>query len=260
MSAVPVRRAYIPSLRMQVVFHCLFIPSILVVWELLVRFGVLKAIIVGRPTLMIQQLADLLTEWTTFRAVQVTMTEVAVGLGLGAAAGILFGIGLSRAPVLRRGLDPLFLAFYTLPRVALIPLFIAWFGLGLSSKIAAVFIHGFVLFLLATYTTIDSVDRALLRNFKMLCASRWQYVRQIYLPWSATHFFVAFRQSLGLAIGTAVVAELIGSFEGVGYEIGLRSGAFDMNGTLAWVLIIATLAVALDRLATFLEGRLLVWR
>ncbi len=209
---------------------------------------------------MLTELWELLTNWSTLTAVRITMTEVVSGLAMGAAAGIIFAIGLSRVPPLRRSLDPLFLAFYTLPRIALIPLFIAWFGLGLASKISAVFIHGFVIFLFATYATIETVERPLLHNFKILCASRWQYFRQIYLPWSATHFFVAFRTALGLSIGTAVVAELIGSFGGAGYEIGLRIGAFDMNGTLAWVLIIATLAVVLDRIASFFEARLLVWR
>lgn len=259
-TGVPVERHWVPTSRMQLIFHALFIPAICLLWEGLVQAGVLKAIIVGRPLLVLEQLWELLTTRTTFDAVQVTLAEVLIGLALGASAGIAVGIVLSYLPSLRRGLDPLFIAFYTLPRVALVPLFLVWFGLGMSSKISAVFIHGFVLFLLGTYSTIQSVDRALLRNFHMLCAPRWQYLKEIYMPWAVTHFFIVFRQAFGLAIGTAVVAELIGSFEGVGYEIGLRTGAFDMNGTLAWVLIIATLAVLLDRVASFFESRLLVWR
>ena len=257
---VPVARVFVPSLRTQIIFHALFIPVLCLTWEGLVRAGLLKGTIVGRPLLVLQQLWELLTTRGTLDAVGVTVSEVGIGLALGAASGIALGAVLSYLPFLRRGLDSLFIALYTLPRVALVPLFIAWFGLGMASKVSAVFIHGFVLFLLGTYATVESVDRALLRNFRMLCAPRWRYVAEIYLPWGVSHFFIVFRQAFGLAIGTAVVAELIGSFEGVGYEIGLRIGAFDMNGTLAWVLIIATLAVVVDRFVASFEARLLAWR
>jgi NitT/TauT family transport system permease protein len=257
---VPVERYFVPSVRAQLIFHALFIPALFLIWEGLVRAGVLKAAIVGRPLLMLEQLWEILTTRGTLDAVQVTLTEVVLGLVLGAACGIAVAIVLSFFPFLRRGLDTLFLALYTLPRVALVPLFIVWFGLGMASKVSAVFIHGFVLFLLGTYATVESVDRALLRNFRMLCAPKLRYLTEIYAPWAVPNFFVVLRQAVGLAIGTAVVAELIGSFEGVGYEIGLRIGAFDMNGTLAWVLIVATLAVLLDRIASYFEKRLLVWR
>jgi len=257
---VPVDRYFVPSVRAQLIFHALFIPALFLVWDALVRIGVLQAAIVGRPLLMLEQLWEILTSRGTIDALRVTLTEVVIGLVLGALCGVALGIVLSFLPLLRRGLDSLFLALYTLPRVALVPLFIVWFGLGMASKVSAVFIHGFVLFLLGTYATVDSVDRALLRNFRMLGAPKRYYLTEIYAPWAAPNFFVVFRQAIGLAIGTAVVAELIGSFEGVGYEIGLRIGAFDMNGTLAWVLIVAALAVLLDRIASYFESRLLVWR
>ena len=260
LATIPVARYRVPSGRQQLVVHVLLILALAAAWQSLVDAGVLKAIIFGRPTGVFRYLVRLLTDLATARALAFTMSEVVAGLGLGAVAGIALGIVLTRVRALRGSIDPVVLGLYTLPRIALIPLFIVWFGLGMPSKIAAVFLHGFVIFLLGTYATIDSVDRVLVSNLWMLGASRWEIVRHVYLPWAWTHLFTSFRQALGLGIGTAVVAELIGSFEGVGYEIGLRLGAFDMNGTFAWVLIVASLAVVLDRIATQFERRLLRWR
>ncbi len=259
-SAIPVTRYRVPSRGLQVLIHVALIGAFAFLWQAVVDAGVLKAIIFGRPTGVLAYLGELLTDPATAGAIGVTFAEVAMGLGLGALSGVGMGVVLSRSSVLRANLDPVFLALYTLPRIALIPLFMVWFGLGMPSKVAAVFIHGFVIFLLGTYATVDSVDRILIRNLWMLGASRWHVLRHVYIPWASTHMFTSFRQALGLGIGTAVVAELIGSFEGVGYEIGLTLAAFDMNGTFAWVLLIASLSVFLDRSGTELEHRLLRWR
>src|ERR1700741_1795633 len=99
---VPVERYFVPSVRAQLIFHALFIPSLFLIWEGLVRAGVLKAAIVGRPLLMLEQLWEILTTRGTLDAVQVTLTEVVLGLVLGAACGIAVAIVLAFVPGMRR--------------------------------------------------------------------------------------------------------------------------------------------------------------
>lgn len=242
------------------VAHGVTLVGVCLAWELLGRGSSDAGLFVSRPSVIVGQLAEILSDPASAGHVGTTLYELGVGLGLGGVTGVLAAALVSRRAWLRRAVDPLVLSFYTIPRLALVPIFIAWFGLGMGSKIAVAFIHGFVLFLLGMYSAMDNVDRTMENNIRILGGRKRHLMRHVYLPFSAPFLFVAFRQSLGLGLGSVIITEMLSSVSGIGFELGLAVAYFDMSLALAWVIIAATLGVVLDQVAASLERRVVRWR
>ncbi len=239
--------------------HALWIVALLLLWQGLVETGVAPAFIVSTPVRLASGLAELLASVDTWHAVQVTLTELLIGLVTGATLGTLLGTLFARVPLLDAVFKPITLAFYTLPRIALLPLFVAWFGLGMGSKIAVVFIHATVLFLLGAHAAVSNVNQKHVNAITLFGANAVQRLRLVYFPSALPYLVTSARQALGLATGSLIVAETSASLAGIGFQIGLNVARFDMTGVIAWVILASLVVLALDGLGLLLQRRVSRW-
>ena len=186
---------------------------------------------------------------------EATLTAMASGYVIGAAAGIGFGVLLGFLPMLRRILQPYLSALYALPKIALAPLFIILFGIGILSKIALVAITVFFLLLYSTIDGISDVDRDLIQSLRLMGASRLEIMRKVLLPSALPWIFTGARISVRYAFTGTLLAELIAANQGIGFLIEYHSGNFDSTGTYAAVLVLVIFSVTLTEVLSRIETR-----
>lgn len=189
-----------------------------------------------------------------------TMAGVLSSFVIGSVAAFLVGLMFVRWPALERFADPYFNAFNVMPRIALAPLFILWFGLGLGSKIALGFTLTFFIVLSATVAGIRGVSQDHVTLCRTLGAGASTTFFQVTLPGAVPVIFSGLRLGLVYALLGVVGAEIIASEKGLGQTLAYLGSTFDINGVMALLLVLALLGVAITRLMTWLERRLLHWQ
>lgn len=186
---------------------------------------------------------------------------------LAAGGGYLIGIvvGLVGAFLLlmtRRGyevLEPFLLAFYSVPKIALAPLFIMWFGLALTPKILLAALMVFFIVFMNTVSGVRHVDRGLVDVARVLGAKRLQLIRHVMLPAAAPSIMAAIRVTFARAMVGAILAEFIASREGLGYMIVRAARQIDIATVFAGVVVIAALVMIVNTLIRLIEARLFPW-
>lgn len=235
--------------------------AFLAIWEVAVRLRLADPFIFGQPT---KVFAFLLFDAILGKELWVDTAFTMMGTALAFVFGGLLGIGCGLLLVEFRRAGDLFRPYITLlnslPRVALAPLFIVWFGLGLTSKVVLGMSLVFFILLLNTMAGALAVDPDLVRLCRSLGASRWTIFRKITLPASAPSIFAGLKLGLVYALLGVVVGEMIGAINGLGMRVVLYSNLFEMNKVFALLLFLALLTTLLAQLMHALERYLLRWR
>jgi NitT/TauT family transport system permease protein len=236
------------------------IAMFLGVWELAVRQKLVDPFFTSLPSQIFLSFYDGVRSGELLHHTSVTALEMVAGWALGGALGIATGFLLGKFEWLNALLDPIMYALNGLPRVALAPLFILWFGLGFSSKVAIGTSIVYFICVFATYGGIRSVDPGLIQAVKVLGASEIQLNRKVVLPSCLPWIFSGLKVSVGMALIGAIVGEFIGAKSGVGYYISYSASLFDTAGVFVGIFILMLMAVALNELIKVVERRLLKWR
>ena len=160
----------------------------------------------------------------------------------------------------RRILDPYFMAVYGMPRIALAPLFIIWFGIGITSKVVLVVIIVFLLVFYNTYQGVLNVPANLIRLVRVLGASERQVWTKVILPSASPWIITGLRISVPQALVGAVVGEFIAANQGLGYVIQFQSSLFNTTGAMGGIAIMAFVVVVINDLLDRVERRLMRWR
>lgn len=186
-----------------------------------------------------------------------TLTATLIAFGLSGLVGVPAGLLLFEFPFLKRLIDPFLTALSSMPRIALAPIFILWFGVGMTSKIALAFSLGYFIVLVSTFGGIRNVDPTLLRLARSLGCSPWQQFTKILLPWAIPSVFAGLKLALIYCFLGVVTSEMLASKFGLGQLIMYYSGLLRMDAVLAIILVMACTAVLLTMLGDWIEGRLL---
>jgi len=160
----------------------------------------------------------------------------------------------------RAGLVPLVAALFPIPKIALLPLFVIWFGIDEGSKYALIAFGTFTPTVVATYGAVDNVDRGLIRMGQSFNLSWWSIVRKIVLPGAMPGILSGLRISLAIAIILLVAAEMLGAEYGIGAYILEAGSLYDLERLFAGVTILSILGVTLSIGIGIMERRLLRWR
>lgn len=186
-----------------------------------------------------------------------TMLAVLTAFVLSAAAGVLAGLALVEFPRMKRTLDPFLTALNSMPRIALAPIFILWFGIGGTSKVVLGFSLGFFVVLMSTYAGMRNVDPILIRLSRSLGSSPWQQFTKITLPWAIPSVFAGLKLALIYCFLGVVTSEMLASKVGLGQLIMWYSGLLRMDAVLAVLFVMSLCTVILTMIADRLEMMLL---
>jgi NitT/TauT family transport system permease protein len=189
-----------------------------------------------------------------------TVIEAAAGFVLGALPAVALPFALRRLPIATAILDPFMVGGYGAPKLALAPLFILWFGIGIESKIVLVAITVFFIVYFSAQAGIRALDAGLVRMAQVMGATERHVARHIVFPGAVPYVFAGLRLAMPYAIGGAIIAELISANRGLGYLIQLGAMNFDTTGI--FVALVATTCVVFigNWSVNAVERRLLRWR
>lgn len=235
--------------------------AFLLLWEWVSVSKFIDPLFIGRPSGIITFLfRGVFVNGTILKEALWTISETIAAFLLGSLAGILFGLLFAVYPLSEKFCDPFFSGLNALPRVALAPLFLLWFGLGPASKIALGFSLTFFIVLSNTVAGARSVDPDWLTLSKTLGASRFTIFFKVVLISAIPTIFSGLKLGLIYALLGVIASEIIASQHGLGQLLTYLAGTFDTNGVFAVLIFLGVLGVLLTKAMDALERRLLKWQ
>ena len=224
------------------------------------RSGWISALTLPKPSDVLETFHQLYDSGLLFKHLGPSLSRLAIGAAIGASVGVSVGVLIGLFSYIRSGLVPLIAAIFPIPKIALLPLFVIWFGIGEGSKYALIAFGTFTPTVVATYGAMDNVDRTLIRMGQSFGLSWWSIVRKIVLPGAMPGILSGLRISLAIAIILLVAAEMLGAEFGIGAYILEAGSLYDLERLFAGVVILSLLGVIVSAVIGFVERHLLAWR
>lgn len=237
-----------------------FFVGIILLAEWGTRAGWISALTLPRPSDVLATFGELYESGMLWRHLGPSLSRLVVGAAIGAGIGISVGILIGLFSYIRSGLVPVVAAIFPIPKIALLPLFVIWFGIGEGSKYALIAFGTFTPTVVATYGAVDNVDRTLIRMGQSFGLSWWSIVRKIVLPGAMPGILSGLRISLAIAIILLVAAEMLGAQFGIGAYILEAGSLYDLERLFAGVVILSLLGVIVSAAIGWIERRVLRWR
>jgi NitT/TauT family transport system permease protein len=231
------------------------------IWELLSNLNppFWPEIILSKPSEIVPALFSAITSkfvWVNF---WVTFQETMYGFLIGAGSGFLLGVLIALSKTFSRAVYPIVVLFQATPRVALAPVFIAWFGFGMSSKVALAAAICFFPVLVNTITGLSLVDENALMLMRSLKASRFQVFMHLRMLSALPTVFAGLKSAMTFALIGAVIAELLGSNEGAGQLIDAASFQLQMENVFAYLTLLGFMGLGLFLVINAIERRIVFW-
>jgi len=230
--------------------------AIIGLWEVSASTGMLNSFFWSQPSAIWKTLTVFFTEGEAWTDISFTFRSTIFGFLIGTTAGSLFGLSFWWSRNYAAIVQPYIICFESIPKLALAPLIILVFGLGLGSKIAIATALTFVISTLTTFAGVKALDPDGERLFYSLGASRWQVFRKLVVPFCLPWIISVLRVNIGLALTGAIVGEFIASQHGLGRQILYAGQTYDIALVWVAVLVLSTLAVIMYATVSWLEGML----
>lgn len=228
-------------------------------WELAVRYGYAEALWVSQPSRIGRTLWAFFVHGSIYPHLFTTLGNALAGLVAGTLGGVLLAFLVVRFDWMGRVLDPFINFIYSIPRIALAPLFVLWFGIGIASKIVTIFVIVFFLLLVNTVTGIRQVDPHLVRAMRAMGATRWQVTRLVTIPSTLIWILAGVKLAIPQAFIGAVIAEYVGSQRGLGYLVQFAAANLDTTTVLSTVIVLGVVSVLISALVSRTEARIMSW-
>jgi NitT/TauT family transport system permease protein len=242
--------------------HYLTIPVVFVglvlAWEAVARAYDLS-VLVPYPGAVLAALIDGLRQGALLANAWVTLLEALCGFAIAVALGIAGGALLAESPLLDRTLYPYIAALQTVPKVALAPLFVIWFGFGLGSKIVICALIAFFPILVNTMIGLKAADPQQIDLLRAHCATRWQVFRWLKFPNALPFVFAGLNIGIVLAVIGAIVGEFVGAKAGLGKLILEYQFNLDVASVFAALVVLGAMGMLLGFLMRALQRRVVFW-
>ena len=241
--------------------HLLLFITLLLIWELAVRFGIITSIIIPRPSAIIGAIVTLyVTEGTIYKHFFITLTEAVVGFLIGASVAVTLAVWSSLSDAFRRYVTPYAVILNVTPGIALTPIIIAWFGYGMGSKIALAAVICFFPIFVNTLTGLTQRDEDREELFRSVGANNYQVFRRLRVPAALPLLFAGLKIGMTTALIGAVVAEFAQATDGVGVLMSRFSFQLNMAASLATLLSMTVIGLLLFYTMEILDDRIVFWR
>lgn len=234
--------------------------AIVILWQLICSAGLVSPRMVPSPYEIFRTAVELVQTGELTTSLAVSLTRVAIGLTIGISLGVALALiaGLSKAG--EDAIDATIQMLRTLPFLGLVPLFILWFGIGETPKVALVVVGCVFPIYLALFSGIRGVDKKLIEAGQTLGLNRWEAIVHIILPGAVPSALVGLRYGLGIALLSLVVSEQVNADSGIGYLMTSARDVFRTDIIFLCLLVYAVLGLLADQIVRFLERSLLYWR
>jgi NitT/TauT family transport system permease protein len=215
---------------------------------------------ISDPFAVWEQLVEWVADDTIAFHSWITIQEVALGYFIGVLTGAIAGFVLASVHLIYDVFEPFMMALYSIPKVALAPLFIVWFGIGIDMKIVLAAVSVFFLVFLNTASGVREVDRGLIDAVRLMGGSKWDIAFKVVLPASMAGLLTGLKVSIPYALIGAVIGELVASNRGLGYLINDSAAQFNTAGVFAAVAVLTVLAMLLNGVVALISSRTSRWK
>jgi NitT/TauT family transport system permease protein len=215
---------------------------------------------ISRPSDIFARLVRWTGDGTLATHLFVTVYVAIIGFVLGSLAGLLLGLVLGRATLVARVLDPFLMAFYSMPKVALAPVFVLWFGVDTSMKVIFVATVVFFLVFVNTYSGVRNVSREQLTILRLMGASERHLLAKVVAPSALVWVFAGLRLSVPYSLIGTILGEMTATNKGLGYLLANTAGTFDTAGTFTTLFVIIVLSMIFNGVVRLMEHLLMPWR
>lgn len=235
------------------------IVGLIAIWEASCRFFGISSLILPAPDAIAARFINLIVTATIWPHLLATLIAVLSGFGAGVGAGLVLGALISLVPAVERLVYPYVVAFQTVPKIAIAPLFIIWFGYGVASKVVITALVCFFPVLVSVMAGFHSTDRDQLDMMKAFGASRWQTLVRLRLPSAMVVIFSGLEIAAVMAVIGAVVGEFVGAQQGLGYLITALNFSMDVPGVFAVLIFLSLIGIVLHGIVRACSRRFVFW-
>jgi NitT/TauT family transport system permease protein len=231
--------------------------GMLIVWELVCRIFNIREFILPAPSVIAKSLAEfrgpiLEHSWWT-------LVTTLFGFGLAIVGGVLLGVAVGFSTLVCSGLYPLLVGFNAIPKVALVPILVLWFGIGAVPVVVTSFIISFFPIVVNVATGIATMEPELADVLRSLGASKLDVLRKVGLPRAMPYLFASLKIAITLAFVGSVLAETIGGNAGLGFLMVTAAARFDVALVFGGLIAVAVMAVGLFAICVLIERRMVRW-
>jgi NitT/TauT family transport system permease protein len=243
--------------RLQAWLPWLVAIGVLVLWEIVCRAFKVPAFVLPPPSSVA---ASMLKWWSPLmmNAGQTLMTTMA-GFAIAVVVGLVLGVALGSSTMVYHGLYPLIIAFESVPKVAIVPILVLWFGIGTTPAIITSFLIAFFPIAVNVSTGIATVEPELRDVLRALGAKPLDIVKKIGIPRAMPYFFASLKIAITFAFVGSIVSETVGANKGIGHLIMLASSRFDVPLVFAGLIVTSVMGVSMYVLARLVENRVTGW-
>lgn len=240
--------------------NAVLIITSLSLWELGGRSDKKVKFFFSIPSEILGRLADWFTSGQVWQHLSITLWETVLGFVGGVLLGLILAFAAYSSPLFQKVAMPYLSALNAMPRLIFGPIFVLWFGLGVSSKVALSMTIVVLIVFFNTYTGLREVDQNLINKVRLLGGTRADVMRHVLLPSALSWVFTSLRTSVGFALVGAVVGEYMGSDRGLGNQIQYAQNMFDSAGVFAGLALLSVTVILINRLLERVEARFSAWR
>jgi NitT/TauT family transport system permease protein len=236
------------------------LPAIVIIgaWELGAHF-LFDPRFIGQPSQILSYLVEEMVRGAIWADAAITFWEIMLGYVIGALAGGALGFVLGFRPLLARIVEPYILVFSAIPKIAIAPIIIIAFGIGIQSKVAIVVSMVFFLMFYAVFSGVKQIEPDFIHQARIMGANPGEVIAYVVIPSIAPNIFDGLKTSIIFAVIGALIGEFIAAKAGLGFYILNASGAFNINGIWVGVVLIVALVFVLTTAIGIAERRVLRW-
>lgn len=234
--------------------------ALIALWQIGCSAGSIPALFLPAPAGILRELINLTASGELWRHLSASLLRLAIGWTVGTVAGIAVGLAVGLFTLARSPGMAVVSALFPIPKIALVPLFIIWFGIGEGSKIATLGFGVFFPTVISTAGGVDNVPRSLIRMGQSFGLSHLAIVRNVVLPGALPAILSGCRITVSIAIVLLVAAEMIGAQRGIGAFVLSAGNLYDTEALLAGIVILSLMGLVASWIIGWLERALLSWR
>jgi len=245
------------SKHLEALLPWLFVAGLLIVWELACVAFRIPAFVLPSPSVITLSLYKYLgpiaeNSWAT-------LARTLVGFAIAVALGVLLGLGIGSSRVVYRGLYPVLVGFNSIPKVAVVPVFVIWFGIGTIPAVLTAFLVSFFPIAVNVATGLATIEPELLDVMRSLGARKRKILMKIGLPRSMPYFFASLKVAITLAFVGTIISETVAANSGIGYLMMAATSNFDTPLVFAGLVVIAVMGIVMYALFAVIEQRMTFW-
>ena len=229
-------------------------------WQVLADRGMINPLFFSSPKQVLADMAEMFSTGYIMPHIGITLYAAFLGLFYGIVLGTAIALIVGNNRVLAHILEPIFVGIHGLPLLALGPLFVVWFGIGIKSKIFMARISVFFLVFFNIYAGFKDVDIQLIQTLKLMRASKIQLMTKVILPSCIPWLIASLKAGVGAAVLGAIVGEYLGATAGLGWVIQSAGGYYNITRVIACVIVLMVIMFILNAIVSWIDRKALKWR